>query len=51
MSDKPPVQQHVAETISSLIHVLPSTLQMHYIQCFWMTIIKEWNNIDRLRLI
>lgn len=49
MSDKVPVQQELAERLATLIHALPESTALLYAQCFWKTIGREWNGIDRLR--
>mmetsp|Transcript_3263 Transcript_3263/g.8197 ORF Transcript_3263/g.8197 Transcript_3263/m.8197 type:complete len:566 (+) Transcript_3263:182-1879(+) len=51
MSDKPLVQQELASKLAELIHVFPSMQQsMLYFRTFFMTMLREWQGIDRLRL-
>jgi ribosomal RNA-processing protein 1 len=51
MSDKPKIQQELAENLSKLIHSVPSiSLQMRFLQSFFKTIHREWHGIDGLRL-
>ena len=50
MSDKPPVQQHLAIILSNLVSSLPLSHAIIYLQGFWMSMVKEWHNLDRIRL-
>eukprot|EP00118_Oscarella_pearsei_P022038 m.251139 g.251139 ORF g.251139 m.251139 type:complete len:140 (+) comp40333_c0_seq8:459-878(+) len=51
MSDKPPVQEELAATISKLIHSLLSKEQaFKFIKAFFVTMQREWDGIDFLRL-
>ncbi|KAI9092186.1 nucleolar protein,Nop52-domain-containing protein [Phlyctochytrium arcticum] len=50
MSDKPLIQQHLADKLASLALRLPDPLALSYIETFWKTIVKDWHGIDRLRL-
>ncbi|XP_046384277.1 ribosomal RNA processing protein 1 homolog A-like isoform X1 [Ischnura elegans] len=49
MSDKPLVQEEVAENISNLIHSIGEGGDL-FIKCFFLTMIQEWNGIDQYRL-
>ncbi|KAG0707451.1 Nop52-domain-containing protein [Suillus ampliporus] len=51
MSDKPLVQQALAGELAELILTItdvPSSL--NFLRGFWMTTVREWNGIDRLRM-
>ncbi|KAJ1340499.1 hypothetical protein BSLG_004885 [Batrachochytrium salamandrivorans] len=50
MSDKPLIQQGLAQNLASTITRLPASEAIRYIHAFWKTLIKEWYGIDRLRL-
>ncbi len=50
MSDKPIVQQHLAEKLSQIPgHLSPMETSFKFLKAFWETIIREWHGIDRLR--
>ncbi|KAL5457137.1 hypothetical protein EMCRGX_G034377 [Ephydatia muelleri] len=50
-SDKPLVQEELAGSIASLVHNFnPPDAGVEYIKVFFLTIAREWHNIDRLRL-
>ncbi|KAF9225487.1 Nop52-domain-containing protein [Gyrodon lividus] len=51
MSDKPLVQQALAQELSELVLTItnvPSSL--NFLTGFWVTTVREWNGIDRLRM-
>ncbi|KAG6380907.1 nucleolar protein,Nop52-domain-containing protein [Boletus reticuloceps] len=51
MSDKPRVQQDLAQELAELlltITSIPSSLS--FLKGFWITTVREWNGIDRLRM-
>ena len=51
MSDKLPVQQELGRTLASLMMDFGEMeMSMLYVKCFWRTMIREWNGIDRLRM-
>ncbi|RHY34510.1 hypothetical protein DYB32_000922 [Aphanomyces invadans] len=51
MSDKPKIQNELAENLSQLMHAFPSsTLKTRFIHSFFKTIHREWHGIDGLRL-
>ncbi|KAJ3309214.1 hypothetical protein HDU76_003686, partial [Blyttiomyces sp. JEL0837] len=50
MSDKPRIQEHLAEKLASVALELPVELSLRYIESFWSTMAAEWHGIDRLRL-
>ena len=52
MSDKPRVQQDLAQELAELlltITSIPSSLS--FLKGFWITTVREWNGIDRLRYV
>lgn len=52
MSDKPLVQQALASELAELLLTIsdaPSAL--HFLRGFWITLVREWNGIDRLRYV
>eukprot|EP01116_Phalansterium_solitarium_P002861 TRINITY_DN1317_c0_g5_i1.p1 TRINITY_DN1317_c0_g5~~TRINITY_DN1317_c0_g5_i1.p1 ORF type:complete len:587 (-),score=298.27 TRINITY_DN1317_c0_g5_i1:991-2751(-) len=51
LSDKPLVQQELAESLAKLVHSLPNDdSALLFIQAFWRTIEQQWHTLDRLRL-
>jgi len=51
MSDKRPIQQELAKTISELVHCFRDTEDaMSFVACFYDTINREWGGLDRLRM-
>ncbi|KAJ7225350.1 nucleolar protein,Nop52-domain-containing protein [Mycena pura] len=51
MSDKPLVQQALATDLAELLlNISSTTSALAFLQCFWETIAREWNGIDRLRI-
>eukprot|EP00123_Amoebidium_parasiticum_P009505 comp19517_c0_seq1/m.22812 comp19517_c0_seq1/g.22812 ORF comp19517_c0_seq1/g.22812 comp19517_c0_seq1/m.22812 type:complete len:686 (-) comp19517_c0_seq1:114-2171(-) len=51
MSDKPLVQEELAENLSDLVLALPSEdASLRFIRAFFDVMGKEWHGIDRLRL-
>ncbi|XP_077990193.1 ribosomal RNA processing protein 1 homolog A-like [Glandiceps talaboti] len=51
MSDKPLIQEELAETISHLIHAFQSPQSaLLFIDTFFQTMTREWAGIDRLRM-
>ena len=52
MSDKPRVQQDLAQELAELLLTItniPSSLS--FLKGFWITTVREWNGIDRLRYV
>jgi ribosomal RNA-processing protein 1 len=49
MSDKTPIQMELAERLAGLLHEQNEEQALLYLKCFWLTIGREWNNVDRLR--
>lgn len=50
MSDKPKIQSHLSLRLASIPSTLPLPLALDFINAFWITIMREWHGIDRLRL-
>lgn len=51
MSDKPLVQHELAGKLAALLHKFPLDRCVLYVKCFWVTMSREWNGIDRLRYL
>lgn len=49
-ADKLPVQSHLADFLSHVVHELPTPLSLHYFEVFLLTMRREWTGIDVLRL-
>jgi ribosomal RNA-processing protein 1 len=49
MSDKPLVQQELAENLAAMIHAQSDDRAVQFLSGFWHTIGREWGGIDRLR--
>eukprot|EP00656_Telonema_subtile_P049269 TRINITY_DN6081_c0_g1_i1.p1 TRINITY_DN6081_c0_g1~~TRINITY_DN6081_c0_g1_i1.p1 ORF type:complete len:409 (+),score=186.47 TRINITY_DN6081_c0_g1_i1:129-1355(+) len=50
MSDKRPVQRELAENIASLVASCHQNSRLAFIKGFFVTMLREWSGIDRLRL-
>jgi len=51
MSDKPLVQQALASELAELLLTISDTPSaLHFLRGFWITLVREWNGIDRLRM-
>ncbi|KAI6047911.1 Nop52-domain-containing protein [Pisolithus marmoratus] len=51
MSDKPLVQQALADELAELLLTIKKiSSSLRFLQGFWMTIVREWHGIDRLRM-
>ena len=50
MSDRPLTQQALATSLASLPSILPSATQIPFLRAFWLTMSREWTNIDVLRM-
>ncbi|KAI0218900.1 hypothetical protein L0F63_003275 [Massospora cicadina] len=46
----PLFQQSLADTLAEHLLQLPENLALLHLECFWLTLIKEWPGIDRHRL-
>jgi ribosomal RNA-processing protein 1 len=52
MSDKPLVQQALASEMAELILTINSTTSsLAFLRGFWVTMVREWGGIDRLRCV
>ncbi len=49
MSDKPLIQQELAESLSKILLLLDKEVAVGYLGAFWKTVIAEWYGIDRIR--
>lgn len=50
MSDKPLVQQALAsELVELLLTISDTSSALNFLRGFWVTLVREWNGIDRLR--
>ncbi|KAJ3173436.1 Ribosomal RNA processing protein 1 B [Geranomyces variabilis] len=50
MSDKPFIQEHLADKLAAVMLKLPPQAALRYVDAFWTIIGNEWHGIDRLRL-
>ncbi|KAL3427974.1 Ribosomal RNA-processing protein 1-like protein [Phlyctema vagabunda] len=50
MSDRPRTQQQLANDLAALVSVLPSATVIPFLRAFWLTMQREWTNIDVLRM-
>ncbi|KAI8992589.1 hypothetical protein BDB01DRAFT_778954 [Pilobolus umbonatus] len=50
MSDKPLIQQALANDLGSLIMEVPASNAIPFIKVFWDIHCKEWHGLDRIRL-
>ncbi|KAL1951142.1 hypothetical protein VTO73DRAFT_291 [Trametes versicolor] len=51
MSDKPLVQQALATEIAEILLTITNlSVSLDFLRGFWETTVREWNNIDRLRI-
>jgi ribosomal RNA-processing protein 1 len=52
MSDKPLVQQALASELAELLLAITDiSTALHFLRGFWITLVREWNGIDRLRCV
>lgn len=52
MSDKPLVQQALAQELAELVLTIPDDEKsLQFLRGFWITLVREWNGIDRLRFV
>jgi ribosomal RNA-processing protein 1 len=49
MSDKPLIQQQLANDLASLVEVVPFESALPFLDAFWKTMAREWNGIESLR--
>jgi ribosomal RNA-processing protein 1 len=50
MSDRPRTQQALANDLASLVAIVPSSTVLPFLRAFWLTMAREWTNIDVLRM-
>jgi ribosomal RNA-processing protein 1 len=50
MSDKEAVQEELAVSMANLLHLVQHERAMLYLDCFYKTIRREWEGLDRLRM-
>lgn len=50
MSDKPLIQQDFAEKLCAIIHDLERPVVLHYLKALWKTLLRDWYQIDGIRL-
>lgn len=50
MQDKPALQQRLSRDLASLVSTLRSSVALPFIRAFYLTMAREWTNIEALRL-
>ena len=50
MSDKPVIQQELADSLAKSVLDINGDAQWLFIRCFWETMSREWMGLDRHRL-
>ncbi|KAI9674674.1 MAG: hypothetical protein M1817_001577 [Caeruleum heppii] len=50
MSDRAKTQQRLTVDLAGLVGVIPANNVMPFLEAFWMTMAREWNGIDLLRM-
>jgi ribosomal RNA-processing protein 1 len=50
MQDKPPLQRALSTTLSTLPSALQLPVVLPFLRAFWLTMAREWINIESLRL-
>ncbi|KAK9240351.1 hypothetical protein V1525DRAFT_385711 [Lipomyces kononenkoae] len=50
MTDRPKAQQDMATKLSSLLLITDDANATNFLESFWATICREWNNVDVLRV-
>ncbi|KAI9313941.1 hypothetical protein BX666DRAFT_1863614, partial [Dichotomocladium elegans] len=50
MSDKPLIQQQLAQDLGSLVLDIPATNTIPFLEAFWDIHCQQWHGLDRLRL-
>lgn len=52
MSDKPRVQQDLAQELAEILLTITTvSSSLSFLRGFWITTVREWNGIDRLRYV
>jgi ribosomal RNA-processing protein 1 len=50
MSDKPLIQQALANDLGGLVMELPASNAIPFLKAFWQIHCQEWHGLDRIRL-
>jgi len=50
MSDRPRTQQRLAVDLALLVETMQEETALLFLECFWETMIREWDGIDVLRM-
>lgn len=50
LADKPLYQQEIADNLANKTLLLSTDLALVYLECFWITLAKEWFGVDRHRI-
>lgn len=50
MSDRPRTQQRLAVTLADLLTPMEEKNFLSFLEAFWITMAREWNGIDVLRM-
>ena len=50
MSDKPKVQQELAQQLAEMVHVLQPAQALQFFKIFMITMQREWPGLDKWRL-
>lgn len=50
MSDKPLIQQELANDLGALVMIMPATNAIPFLKAFWQIHCQEWHGLDRIRL-
>jgi hypothetical protein len=49
MSDKPLIQQALANDLGALVMEMPATNAIPFLKAFWQIHCQEWHGLDRIR--
>ena len=50
MSDRPRTQQRLAVDLAHLVDTMQEETAFLFLECFWETMIREWDGVDALRM-
>lgn len=50
MSDRPRTQQRLVVDLASLVDTMQEETAFLFLECFWETMVREWDGIDVLRM-
>lgn len=50
MSDRPRTQQRLAVDLADLLTPMEETNFVPFLEAFWITMVREWNGVDVLRM-